>query len=86
MRKFLLAACAAALSFGPAIAAPADEAQAIIEHAIKAHGGLERLARIHADRVMNKGFLFVNGNETPSTDEARTTLLRAFEERLAAME
>lgn len=78
MRKFLLAACAAALSFGPAIAAPADEAQAIIEHAIKAHGGLERLARIHADRVMNKGFLFVNGNETPFTAETTVQLPSQF--------
>lgn len=78
MRKLLLAACVAALSFGPAFASPADEAQAIIERAIKAHGGLDRLSRVHADRVMNKGFLIVNGKETPFLAETTVQLPGQF--------
>jgi hypothetical protein len=41
-------------------AAPAqDAARAVIEQAIRAHGGEERLARNRADRVKLKGLLFV---------------------------
>jgi hypothetical protein len=70
MRKLLLAACAVALFVGNALAAPADdEAQAIIERAIKAHGGFDRLSRIRADRVKGKGVLIVNDKETPFLSE-----------------
>ena len=70
MRKLLLAACAAALFVGNAVAAPADdEARAIIERAIKAHGGFDRLSRVRADRVKCKGVLILNDKETPFTSE-----------------
>jgi hypothetical protein len=70
MRKLLLAACAAALFVGGAAAAPAaDEARAIIERAIKAHGGFDRLSRVRADQVKCKGVLFVNDKETPFLSE-----------------
>jgi hypothetical protein len=78
MRKFLLAVCTAALLFGPAAAAPADEAQAIIERAIKAHGGLDRLSHVRADRVTNKGMLVVNGKETPFVAETTVQLPAQF--------
>ena len=60
------------------MAAPADEAQAIIERAIKAHGGLERLNRVHADRVANKGVLIVNGRETPFLAETTVQMPSQF--------
>ena len=42
MRKVLLAACAAVLSLGASAPAPPDdEAQAVIERAVKAHGGFD---------------------------------------------
>jgi hypothetical protein len=70
MRKLLLAACLVAVCFGNAVATPAeDEAQAIIERAIKAHGGFDRLSRLRADRVKSKGFLLVNDKETPFVAE-----------------
>jgi hypothetical protein len=78
MRKLLLAVCVAVLSSGLAVAAPADEAQAIIERAIKAHGGLDRLTRVHADRVANKGVLIVNGRETPFLAETTVQMPSQF--------
>ena len=70
MRKLLLAVCAAVLWVGDAAAAPADdEARAVIERAVKAHGGFDRLSRVRADRVRCKGALFVNDKETPFTSE-----------------
>jgi hypothetical protein len=70
MRKLLLATCTVALFVGNAVAAPADdEARAIIERAVKAHGGFERLSRVRADRVRCKGVLIVNDKETPFTSE-----------------
>jgi hypothetical protein len=42
-----------------------EEARAIIERAIKVHGGAEALRRIRADRVKFKGTLVVQGHNTP---------------------
>jgi hypothetical protein len=74
MRKLLLAACAAVLALGAAPAPPDDEAQGIIERAVKAHGGVDRLSRVHADRVTNRGVLFVQSRETPFTSETTVQL------------
>lgn len=79
MRKLLLAACAAGLCLGAASASPSDdEAQGIIERAIKAHGGLDRLSRVRADRLASKGVLIVNGAETPFTSETTVQLPGQF--------
>jgi hypothetical protein len=59
MRKLLLAAGAAVVALGAAPAPPDEEAEAIIERAVKAHGGLDRLSRVRADRVVNRGVLIV---------------------------
>jgi hypothetical protein len=78
MHQFLLAACAAA-SLGAVAPAPAeDEAQAIVERAVKAHGGIDRLSRVRADRVSNQGVLVVNGRETPFTAETTVQLPNQF--------
>ena len=70
MRKLLLAVWVVALWCGAASAAPADdEARAIIERAIKAHGGFDRLSRVRADQVKCKGALFVNDKDTPFLSE-----------------
>ena len=78
MRKLLLAACAAVCSLGAAPAPADDEAQAIIERAVKAHGGFDRLSRVRADRVKNKGVLIVNGRETPFVCETVVQLPGQF--------
>jgi hypothetical protein len=62
MRSPRIAAWAAGLLV--AWAAPAgaqDAARAIVEQAVKAHGGEERLARARADKVKYRGTLFVPG-------------------------
>ena len=46
-----------------------DAARAIIEKAVKAHGGMERLSRLRADHVQTKGNLIVDGKETPFVGE-----------------
>ncbi len=79
MRKVLLAACAAVLSLGASAPAPPDdEAQAVIERAVKAHGGFERLSRLRADRVTTQGVLIVKDQETPFTTETTVQLPNQF--------
>jgi hypothetical protein len=48
----------------------ADEARAVVEKAIKAHGGEDKLARLTTVRTRTKGTLVVNG--TPATFTAQT--------------
>lgn len=78
MRKLLLALCAAGLCPGAAPAPSDEEAQGVVERAIKAHGGIDRLSRVHADRVTSKGVLVVNGAETPFTSETTVQLPGQF--------
>ncbi len=78
MRKLLLVACAAVCSLGAAPAPTIDEAQAIVERAVKAHGGYDRLSRVHADRVKYKGVLIVNGRETPFVADTTVQLPGQF--------
>jgi hypothetical protein len=60
MRKLLIPAWALALVLGGAGRAPAQEAaRAVIERAIRAHGGQDRLSRVRADRVRLKGTLLL---------------------------
>jgi hypothetical protein len=59
-------------SLGGAAQAADDPAHALIEHAIKAHGGQERLEKLKADRVTLKGTMFVN--EQKGTFTAETTV------------
>ncbi len=44
-------------------------ARAIIERAVKAHGGFDRLSRVRVDRVKSSGVLIVNDKETPFLSE-----------------
>ena len=79
MRNILLAVCAAAVSLGAvAPAPPDDEAQAVIERAVKAHGGFERLSRLRADRVTTRGVLIVKDVETPFETETTVQLPNQF--------
>jgi hypothetical protein len=61
-------------------AAPAqeEEARAILQRAVKAHGGEDRLARIHADRVKSQGTLFVQKMAIPFTAETTVQLPNQF--------
>src|SRR5262245_38914631 len=53
-----------------ASAVPAqDTARAIVERAAQAHGGVERLNRIRADRIQVKGNIIIEDKETPFTGE-----------------
>jgi negative regulator of sigma E activity len=55
-----------------------DAARAIIDKAVQAHGGTERLSRVRADKVQVKGSLFVEGKETPFTGETIVQLPGQF--------
>lgn len=51
-----------------------DEARALIERAVKAHGGAKALGRIHADKVKFKGTLVLQGHTTPFVAETTMQL------------
>ena len=51
-----------------------NDARALIERAIKAHGGAEALGRIHADKVKLKGTLVLQGHTTPFLAEITVQL------------
>ncbi len=72
MAKILLAICAAASLAAPA--PPDDAARAVIERAVKAHGGFERLSRLRADRVTTQGVLIVKDRDTPFLTETTVQL------------
>jgi hypothetical protein len=55
-------------------AAADDSPQAIIERAIKAHGGQERLEKLKADRVTFKGTILINDKEATITGETTVNL------------
>jgi hypothetical protein len=75
MSQRIVSAWAIILWLGSASAAPApDAARAIIERAVKAHGGEEALARIQADRVKFKGSLVLRGHSVPFVDETTMQL------------
>ncbi len=65
MRTLIVSTWTVALLVGSArIVRAQDEARALIERAIKAHGGTEALGRINADKVKLKGTLVLQGGHT----------------------
>jgi hypothetical protein len=62
-----------------------DTARAIIEKAVKAHGGQERLSRIRADQVQVKGNLLVEGTQTPFVGETTVQLPGQFKNVIRLM-
>jgi hypothetical protein len=59
-------------------AAQEDAAHAIVERAVKAHGGAEALGRIKAERIKFKGSLVLRGHSVPFTDETTVQLPKQF--------
>lgn len=51
-----------------------DAARAIIERAVKAHGGAAALGRIKAERIKFKGSLILRGHAVPFTEETAVQL------------
>jgi hypothetical protein len=68
MKRMLTCAVVAILSLGAPVRA--DDANAIIEKAVKALGGREKLEKVHAAEAKTKGTLNFGGNETPLTAHA----------------
>jgi hypothetical protein len=62
-----------------------DTARGIIENAVKAHGGQERLARIRADQIQVKGSLLVEGQQTPFVGETTVQLPAQFKNVIRLM-
>jgi hypothetical protein len=79
MRTVVWSACAAGLWLGAVGGARGDDtAQGILERAIKAHGGEERLGKVHADKVKLKGVFYVAAKEVPFTGETTVQLPGQF--------
>ncbi|MHB1426559.1 MAG: hypothetical protein ACYC3I_25645 [Gemmataceae bacterium] len=75
MRKLIVSTWTVViLAGGSGHAAAQEEARALIERAVKAHGGAEALGRIHADKVKFKGTLVIQGHTTPILVETTTQL------------
>ncbi len=75
MPKWLLFSATAFLLTAPASPAPGpDDSRAIIEKAIKAHGGEEKLAKLHAVRIKSKGTVEINARVAKFTREASIQL------------
>ncbi|HEY7155931.1 MAG TPA: hypothetical protein VH575_18350 [Gemmataceae bacterium] len=74
MRTLTISTGIVAFLFGGADGAAAredaaDAARAIVERAVKAHGGAEALGRIKAERIKFKGRLVLGNHSVPFTDE-----------------
>lgn len=75
MRAFIVSIIPIALLvWTGAAAAQQDEARALVERAIKAHGGSEALERIHADKVKFKGTLVLPDHTAPFLAETTMQL------------
>ena len=77
MRK-LLVVCVGLLAGAAGAARGQEEPRAVIERAIQAHGGMERLSRVRADKVTLKGTLVVSGRSVPFVAETTVQLPAQF--------
>lgn len=68
--KRLLSCAAVVAVLSLAASVRADDPNAVIEKAVKALGGREKLEKVHAVEVKTKGTLNFGGNETPLTAQA----------------
>jgi hypothetical protein len=59
---------------GAGLASAQEAARAIVERAVKVHGGAEALGRIHADKVKFKGTLVLRGHTVPFVAETTMQL------------
>ena len=75
MRTLIVSTWTVALLAGSAgVVSAQDDARALIERAIKAHGGAEAMARIRADKVRFKGTIVLQGHTTPFLAETTVQL------------
>jgi hypothetical protein len=58
-----------AIVLGRVVPIQAQDARVIIEKGVQAHGGMERLNRVQADRIKVKGLLYINSKSIPFTGE-----------------
>jgi hypothetical protein len=65
------------LGLGPAVMAQ-ESARAVVERAIAAHGGPEKLARLRAERVRLRGVLYVGGSRVPFANEVTVQLPHSY--------
>jgi hypothetical protein len=83
MRRSLVPLVSAAVLLGLAAAAAADnDAETILDRALKAHGGKEALTKYQAGKSKSKGKLFVLGQELEFTQQAAYMLPDKFKESM----
>lgn len=75
--RFTVVICAA-LCCGASLAPAQDAARAVVERAIQAHGGMERLARNRSDRVRVRGALRADKSIVPFTCDVLVQLPDQF--------
>jgi hypothetical protein len=73
LRLAAAAACALAAA-APAAAGDRDDALAVIDQALQAHGGADAMAKAQSVTRTGAGTLFPGGKETPFTDEVSLNL------------
>lgn len=82
MSRMLVPVWSAVLVLSPAVRAD-DAARAIVEEAIKAHGGLDALTKYQAGQAKNKGTIALPGvGDTPFTQQIAYMLPDKFRESL----
>ncbi len=75
MRKGMLLAAVAGLLLGLAgRATAADEPQAVVERAVRAHGGADTIAQLKAVRMKARGTLYLGKESVPFTGETTAQL------------
>lgn len=72
LTRALLALAGLVLLVGPGRSQ--ETPQTVLQRAIQAHGGQERLTRVQADRAKIKGTLYLNGKAVPFTGETLVQL------------
>jgi hypothetical protein len=83
MRKYFAPVCAALVLFG-GVAAAEDKPREIIERAIKAHGGQNKLERITCDKVKAQGVMHIGDDDVPFTTETFVQLPGQFKSTVVA--
>jgi hypothetical protein len=78
MSRFCFVSVACALLAAGPVRAQENEARAIVEKAIKAHGGEDKLTKMKAVHSKTKGTLHIQGMELAMTEENRVQLPNRF--------
>jgi hypothetical protein len=78
MRKILIPGALLGALLFPGVAPGQETPRALLDRAIKAHGGYERLAKVRADKVKLQGKIVLGSGEVPFVNETTVQLPEQF--------